>query len=73
MEPIRYSILYPVMAEPPLFVGAAHERLICELDTALAVSPVGELGTPDVDDEVGVADASPDAVPVPIELIADTL
>ena len=38
------SILYPVMAEPPLFDGAVQERLICDEDIAAVVRPVGDLG-----------------------------
>jgi len=37
------SILYPVIAEPPVFVGAVQERLICD-DVAEAVRLVGEPG-----------------------------
>jgi len=63
------STLYPVMAEPPLSVGGAQLRLICEEDTAVAVSPVGEDGaTARV-----VADALPEGEPVPMELMAETL
>ena len=35
------SILYPVMAEPPLSEGAVQLKLICEEETVVAVSPVG--------------------------------
>ena len=38
------SIMYPVMAEPPLD-GAVQDRLICDVDAAVAVNPVGETGT----------------------------
>ena len=38
------SILYPVIAEPPLFVGAVHDKLICDEETSIAFSPVGALG-----------------------------
>ena len=63
------SILYPVMAEPPLSVGGAQLKLICEEDIAVAVSPVGEDGaTARV-----VADALPEGEPVPMELMAETL
>ena len=63
------STLYPVMAEPPLSVGGAQLKLICEEDTAVAVSPVGEDGaTARV-----VADALPEGEPVPMELMAETL
>jgi len=63
------SILYPVIAEPPLSVGGAQLKLICEEDIAVAVSPVGEDGaTARV-----VADALPEGEPVPTELMAETL
>jgi hypothetical protein len=66
---VDLSTLYPVMAEPPLSAGAVQLRLICEEDTAVAASPVGEDGaTARV-----VADAVPEEVLVPIELIAETL
>ena len=62
------SILYPVIAEPPLF-GDVQLRLICEEDTAVAVSPVGGDGaTASV-----VADAVLEGEPVPTELMAETL
>src|SRR2546426_8476418 len=38
---VAVSILYPVMAEPPLSVGGAQLKLICDEDTAVAASPVG--------------------------------
>ena len=44
------SILYPVMAEPPLFAGAIHDRLICDDEAAVAERPVGAPGA--VDDVV---------------------
>ena len=62
------SILYPVIAEPPLFAGALHDRLICDDEDAMAASPVGGCGTV----VVVVADATPDGELVPIALIADT-
>ena len=63
------STLYPVMAEPPLSVGGAQLKLICDEDTAVAVSPVGGDGaTARV-----VADAVPEGEPVPTELMAETL
>ena len=63
------STLYPVMAEPPLSAGTLQLRLICEEETAVAASPVGEDGaTARV-----VADALFEAEPVPTELIAETL
>ena len=71
VEPLSadLSILYPVMAEPPLSLGAVQLRLICEEDTVVAVSPVGEDG---VTARV-VADAVPEGEPVPMELMAETL
>ena len=33
-----------MIAEPPLFVGAVQERLICEDEAAVAVNPVGGCG-----------------------------
>jgi len=63
------SILYPVMAEPPLSVGAVQLRLIWEEETTVAVSPVGEAGaTASV-----VADAVLEAELAPTELMAYTL
>jgi len=38
------SIMYPVMAEPPLFDGAVHDRLIRDDDIVVAVRPVGGCG-----------------------------
>ena len=40
---VDLSILYPVICEPPLLVGALHLRFIC-VDDAIAVNPVGEDG-----------------------------
>ncbi len=63
------SILYPVMAEPPLSAGAVQLKLICEEDTAVAVSPVrGDAVTVGV-----VAEAVLEGEPVPTELMAETL
>ena len=65
---VDLSILYPVIAEPPLFAGAVHDRLICDVDTAVAVRPVGGCGAVlDV-----VAEAVFDGELVPTLLIADT-
>ena len=65
---VDLSILYPVMGEPPLF-GAVQLRLICEEDTAVAVSPVGGDGA-----TAGVvAGAVFEGELVPTELIAETL
>ena len=69
---VDLSILYPVIADPPLFDGAVHDRLICEEETVLAVRPVGALGAVFMIPLV-VADAVFDGVLVPTELIADTL
>ena len=41
---VDLSILYPVIADPPLFAGAVQERLICDVDIAVAVRPVGGCG-----------------------------
>jgi len=66
---VDLSILYPVMAEPPLSLGAVQLRLICEEDTDVAASPVGGDGA--------TARVVPDAVLegglVPMELMAETL
>src|SRR2546426_7461531 len=62
------SILYPVIAEPPLSVGGAQLKLICDEDTAVAVSPVGGDGaTASV-----VADAVLEGELIPTELMAET-
>ena len=45
------------MAEPPLFAGVVQDRLICDVDAAVAVNPVGDPGAVDV-------------VPVPDDLIS---
>ena len=66
---VDLSILYPVMAEPPLSAGAAQLRLICEEETAVAVSALGGDGaTARV-----VADATLEGELVPTELIDETL
>ena len=63
------SILYPVIAEPPLSAGAVQVRPICEEDTAVAASPVGGDGV-----AIGVvADEVMEGGLVPIELIAESL
>ena len=62
------SIMYPVIAEPPLSMGADQLRLICE-ETVVAVSALGGDGaTARV-----VADAVLEGELVPTELIDDTL
>ena len=66
---VDLSILYPVMAEPPLSVGVVQLRLICEEDTAVAASPVGE----DETTARVVADTELDGELVPTALIAETL
>ena len=38
------SILYPVIADPPLFDGAVQERSICDDVAAVDVSPAGTSG-----------------------------
>ena len=38
---VDFSILYPVIAEPPLSAGAVQLRLIWEEEAAVAASPVG--------------------------------
>jgi len=66
---VDLSIMYPVMAEPPLSVGAVQLKLICEEEATVAVSALGDDGaTARV-----VADAVLDGKPVPTELIAETL
>ena len=65
------SIMYPVIAEPPLLDGAVQLRLICEDDIEVAVRPVGDPGA--VDTAPVVADAVLDGELVPTEFIADTL
>ena len=65
---VDLSILYPVIAEPPLF-GAVQLRLICEEETAVAASPIGGDGaTARV-----VADALLEGRLDPTELMAETL
>ena len=66
---VDLSTLYPEMAEPPLSAGTLQLRLICEEETAVAASPVGEDGaTARV-----VAEALLEGEPVPIELMVYTL
>ena len=62
------SILYPVIAEPPLF-GAVQLKLICEEEATVAVRPVGVDGrTAKV-----VADALLEGELRPTALMAETL
>ena len=66
---VDLSIMYPVMAEPPLSEGAVQLKLICEEEATVAVSALGDDGaTARV-----VADAVLEGEPVPTELIAETL
>ena len=64
---VDLSILYPVMAEPPLF-GAVQLKLICE-EATVAVRPVG------VDGRTArvVADALLEGELTPTALMAETL
>lgn len=68
-----YSILYPVIGNPPLFDGADQDRFIWVPEFAVATNPVGALGAPEVEDDVGIADASAEAAPVPMLLMAEIL
>ena len=65
---VDLSILYPVMAEPPLF-GAVQLKLICEEEATVAVRPVG------VDGRTArvVADALLEGELTPTALMAETL
>ena len=62
-----------MIGEPPLSNGADHDRLTCVCETAVAVKVVGGFGTLGADVDVGVAEASFEGLPVPTELIAETL
>jgi len=66
---VDLSTLYPVMAEPPLSLGAVQLRLICDEEAGVAVSPVGGDGTT----ARVVAEAVLDGELMPMELIAETL
>ena len=66
---VDLSIMYPVMAEPPLSAGAVQLTVICEEDAGVAVSPVGGDGAT----ERVVADALVEGEPVPAELMAESL
>ena len=66
---VDLSISYPVTVPE----GAVQERLICDVEVAVAVSPVGEPGGVGGGDGVNVvAEAVPDGELAPIPLIADT-
>ncbi len=69
---VDLSISYPVIAEPPLFEGVAHERLICDDEIAVAVRPVGGCGAVATVTELVVANAVLDGALVPTEFIAET-
>ena len=64
---VDLSILYPVIAEPPLFAGACHDKVTFPVP-ALACRFWGADGTP-----VTVALASLDSGDRPTELTARTL
>ena len=66
---VDVSIMYPVIEAPPLSAGGDQLRLICEDDTAVAVSPVGGDGTA----ARVVAGTAFDGELAPAELIAETL
>ena len=71
---VDLSILYPVIAEPPLFDGAVHDRLICDEELVVAVNPVGGCGAVlDVPSLAVIAEDVVDGELVPTKLIADTL
>jgi len=63
---IDLSILYPVIAEPPLSEGAVQVKSICDEEGAVAASPVGGDGTT----ARVVAEAVFDGEFVPTELMA---
>ena len=66
---VDLSISYPDTVPE----GAVQERLICDVEVAVAVSPVGEPGGVGGGDGVNVvAEAVPDGELAPIQLIADT-
>ena len=66
---VDLSILYPVMAEPPLSAGAVQLKLTWEEETDVAVGAPGEVGaTASV-----VADALLEVELVPTEFRAETL
>jgi len=69
---VERSILYPVIAAPPLLDGATQLRLICDDETAVAARLVGDPGAVVVTVPDVVADAVFDGVLVPTEFMADT-
>ena len=66
---VDLSILYPVIAEPPLFTGIHQERLICDGETAVALRYRGGSGTVA---GLVVAEAVLEGALVPIAFIVDT-
>ena len=66
---VDLSILYPVIAEPPVFTGVHHDRLICDGDTTVGVRYLGGSGTVA---GLVVAEAVLEGKLVPIAFIADT-
>ena len=66
---VDLSILYPVIAEPPLFPGAVQLRLICDGETVVALRYLGGSGTVA---GLVVAEAGLEGALVPIAFIADT-
>ena len=71
VEPLSVdlSIMYPVIARPPLSLGAVQLRLIWEGEAATAVSPVGGDGAT----SRVVAELMLEGELLPTELIAETL
>ena len=71
VEPLSVdlSIMYPVIARPPLSLEAVQLRLICEGEAATAVSPVGGDGAT----SMVVAELMLEGELLPTELIAETL
>ena len=67
---VDLSIWYPVIAEPPLFMGFHQERLICDGETTVALRYLGGSGTVA---GLVVAEAVLEGKLVPIAFIADTL
>ena len=67
---VDLSILYPVIAEPPVFTGVHHDRLICDGDTTVGVRYLGGSG---IVAGLVVAEAVLEGRLVPIAFIADTL
>ena len=65
VQAVFLSILYPVIGVPPLLLGVAQLRLICDDDTAVASRFVGAEGTESV-----VAVALFDGLLTPTEFIA---